>query len=233
MTKVGTPLYMAPELLDDDEDQMGFGIDVYAFAILVYEIASGKEPFAENGKSISLSKLVTKVMNGERPKFTHVITNKMQNLLTRCWNQSVDKRPSFDDIFNEISSDFSYLDEDVDEDEINEYLKILEEEGANVENSINEAKIEVHNDYNYKQLQMKMENERKCYASMIKKIVENQGEIQNGFDERYGNILHAATSTGNLELVKYIISLDKIDITSKLIIIYILLHSKHHEFIVF
>ena len=46
---------MAPELLDDDEDQMGFGIDVYAFAILVYEIASGKEPFAENGKSISLS----------------------------------------------------------------------------------------------------------------------------------------------------------------------------------
>ena len=73
---------MAPELLDvEDEDKIGFGIDVYAFAILMYEIVSGMMPLTENGKPISFSKLITKVVNGERPKFTKGITQKMRNLL--------------------------------------------------------------------------------------------------------------------------------------------------------
>ena len=51
--KIGTPLYMAPELMMDEE-KYGPGIDVYAFAILAYEIVSGKEPFAVRGKPIKL-----------------------------------------------------------------------------------------------------------------------------------------------------------------------------------
>ena len=216
---VGTPLYMSPELLDDDEDQFGFGIDVYAFAILVYELVSGKEPFAIDGKPISLTKLVTNVMSGKRPEFTKGITKKMRKLLNRCWCQDPKERPSFDVIFNEISKDFSYLNEDVDEDEINDYLRILEEDGNNkTEKKIDENKIDMCSDYEFLNLKKKMKYQNEIYVNIIKKIVENHGEIQNIYDK--GNILHLACKSGNLELVKYIISLNKIDITSKTIHIF-------------
>ena len=67
-----------------------------------------------------------------------------------------------------------------------------------------------------------MKNDQKNYAKMIKTIVENHGEIQNIYEKYKGNILHLACELGNLELVKYIISLNKIDITSKTILIYYL-----------
>ena len=230
---VGTPLYMAPELLDDDEEKFGTGIDVYAFAILVYEIVSGVEPFSKNGKSISLSKLVAKVMNGERPEFTDGITKKMRQLLNLCWSQDAQERPSFDFIFNKISKDFSYIDDDVNEDEINEYLRILEDDGKNVKESTKENKIEICSDYYIDKLETKIKNDQKQYFYIIQKIIENHGEIQNFYDQYKGNILHLACKSGNVELVKYIISLNKIDITLKTIIIFYLLHSKHHKFITF
>lgn len=123
--KVGTPLYMAPEMLiTDDSDEegnkghFGFGIDVYSFAIMAYEIVSGKEPFSENGIPISYFKLISKVASGQRPKLDEGITEQMKELLKRCWSQDIEKRPSFDEIFNELSSNFDYLVEDVDEEEI-------------------------------------------------------------------------------------------------------------------
>ena len=45
--QVGTPLYMAPELYESDDDNYGPGVDVYAFSILQYEIVTGQEPFSE------------------------------------------------------------------------------------------------------------------------------------------------------------------------------------------
>ncbi|KAK8871543.1 hypothetical protein M9Y10_007275 [Tritrichomonas musculus] len=125
--KIGTPLYMAPELMMD-EDKYGPGIDVYSFAILAYEIVSGKEPFSTRGKPIKLVDLGNKVMSGGRPEFTEGVTEKMKDLITQCWSQDYKDRPSFDEIFKKLSTDFSYLDEDVEEDEIQEYLETLKEE---------------------------------------------------------------------------------------------------------
>ena len=45
--QIGTPLYMSPEMFEDEE-HFGPAVDVYAFAILAYEIVTGKEPFAIN-----------------------------------------------------------------------------------------------------------------------------------------------------------------------------------------
>ena len=49
----------------------------------------------------------------------------------------------------------------------------------------------------------------------------------------YYTILHFACESGNLELVKFIISFNKIDITSKTIFIYFSFHFNHHQFISF
>ena len=60
--KIGTPLYMAPELFDN-EDHYSAAADVYAFAFLAFEIMTPKEPF-ENDHKNSFKKMT----KGGRPK---------------------------------------------------------------------------------------------------------------------------------------------------------------------
>lgn len=58
----GTPLYMAPEVLK--EELYSEKSDVYAFAIIVYEIFSYETPF----KGLTINGIVNKVVNqGDRP----------------------------------------------------------------------------------------------------------------------------------------------------------------------
>ena len=125
--QVGTPLYMAPELYESDEESYGPGVDVYAFAIMAYEIMTGQEAFSEKGKPPRLIDILRKVPNGIRPEFPEGVQENMKELIEKCWSQNASDRPSFDYIFKELSSDFSHSFETVDKDEINEYLAMLKE----------------------------------------------------------------------------------------------------------
>lgn len=102
-------------------------MDVYAFAILAYEIVTGKNPYHELGK-VTPFKLANKVMRGYRPKFDNTISKKMKNLLSRCWDENISQRPSFDEIYKLLISDFSFFEEDVDADEINQFIEDIENE---------------------------------------------------------------------------------------------------------
>lgn len=135
MTKnVGTPIYMAPEILQDEEENStekseihsGISVDVYAFGILAYEIMTGKEPYSELGK-IRYFTLATKIVSGYRPPMTPDVSDKMKDLITRCWSQISSERPSFEEVYSELVNDFSYSNEDIDEDEVNEYILTISE----------------------------------------------------------------------------------------------------------
>ena len=112
-TCIGSPMYMAPELLEGKS--YNSSVDVYAFSMLAYEIVSGKEPYFELGKLLPVQ-LALKVEKGYRPTLNVGMTRKMKNLLSRCWSPNEEELPSFDEICKLLSSDFSYLDEDIDED---------------------------------------------------------------------------------------------------------------------
>ncbi|KAK8853710.1 hypothetical protein M9Y10_016253 [Tritrichomonas musculus] len=128
--QIGTPLYMAPELLRDEE-RYGPSVDVYAFSIMAYEIISGHQAYFERiGKETSF-KLLIKIMNGERPTRTAGFTDKMWNLLEKCWSDRPEERPSFNEIFNELTSDReSYYQETVDNVEVSEFIDHLHEESV-------------------------------------------------------------------------------------------------------
>ncbi|MAI69467.1 MAG: hypothetical protein CMM01_00935 [Rhodopirellula sp.] len=51
---LGSPAYMSPEQLRGDKDAIGQGSDVYALGVVLYEILSGRLPFAGNGSTISM-----------------------------------------------------------------------------------------------------------------------------------------------------------------------------------
>ncbi|KAK8847145.1 hypothetical protein M9Y10_019728 [Tritrichomonas musculus] len=121
-SQIGTPLYMAPELLrgDTNYDET---VDVYAFAILAYEIVTGNEPYSELGKNVTPFVLANKVMSGYRPKFPNSTNAKMIDLLSSCWSENANERPSFEKIYTLLSNDFSYFDETIDEEEVNGYIE--------------------------------------------------------------------------------------------------------------
>ncbi|KAK8898411.1 hypothetical protein M9Y10_000698 [Tritrichomonas musculus] len=127
-SSVGTPIYMAPELLNGD-DHYGPSVDVYSFAMIAYELATGKKPFDKEKSAFSFGK---KIIDGYRPTFPDSFPEKMQELICRCWSKNVSERPSFEEIFNELSKDFSYLGEDVEEDEIEEFISNLPNSKAEI-----------------------------------------------------------------------------------------------------
>lgn len=63
----GTPIYVSPEIWENN-DYSSAG-DVYAFAFIVYEILTGKKPYA--GKTwMQIEKMV---MSGKRPEIVQMI----------------------------------------------------------------------------------------------------------------------------------------------------------------
>ena len=115
---VGTPLYMAPELLN--YKNYGIGVDIYAFSILAFEVVSG---FTLKQRAFGYWYDIAK---GIRPEFADDVTDPMQGLISRCWNDDTDERPSFDEIYEQLSTDYrSYCKYDLDDDEIENYIKMI------------------------------------------------------------------------------------------------------------
>lgn len=120
----GTPLYLPPEILSGDEIY-NQSVDVYAFALIAYEIVTGKQPFSELFESTSEFLSYQKIIDGYRPKFPSFVDEKMRDLITRCWSERPEDRPTFKEIFEELSNDLTYFTEFVDETEIQDYLYLL------------------------------------------------------------------------------------------------------------
>lgn len=147
--QIGTPLYMAPELLDIKEKyEYTTAVDVYAFSMLAYEIVTGKLPFYEF-KNKDKNEIKFKILKGERPSFNGInVPEKMQELIKNCWSQTPKDRPSFEEIFHKLSSDFTYSYDPVIEDTVRDFLEINEEEEDNNNGDDDDESVEsVINDY--------------------------------------------------------------------------------------
>jgi serine/threonine protein kinase len=98
---IGTPKYMAPELfVDDYNDEYTGKVDVYAYAVILYEMFTDSMKLDDNpGKPfVSLQQLLLRVSKGFR--FVHVdaISPWYWALIQRCWSQGPDLRPQFREI---------------------------------------------------------------------------------------------------------------------------------------
>lgn len=103
---VGTTRYRAPEI---HQGRYTRTVDVYAFALVCYQILTGLEPFRHLQ---NLQELREEVRNGTRPQCSRLFhdysdypsnfLNKLTQLIETCWNGDANKRPGFTKICLEL-----------------------------------------------------------------------------------------------------------------------------------
>ena len=91
---IGTVLYMAPEIFESNS--YSSKIDVFSFAILMWELLERKSPYPNHMQFIDI---VSFVQGGNRPKFSKKNRNSpLIDLIKCCWHDDPEKRPSFPEI---------------------------------------------------------------------------------------------------------------------------------------
>lgn len=94
---VGTPQWMAPELLENQP--YGFPVDVYAYGMVLFELLTGELPFA----GLQQVDIVRAVGNGERPSIPEKYRSEaIVQLIEECWRQNPEDRPTFKEIYQQF-----------------------------------------------------------------------------------------------------------------------------------
>jgi serine/threonine protein kinase len=94
---MGTPAFMAPELLD--RNVFSEKSDVYSFAIVLWEIWHGGVPW----RGLQPMQIMRKVVDkGERPPVPAGMPSKLRELMVRAWSGDPGGRPPFQEIVSEV-----------------------------------------------------------------------------------------------------------------------------------
>ena len=105
-SKVGTPNYLAPEVIRSTEKQRydGKKADIYAFGMTVYSIISCSIPYSEYYNPYTPLPILEAIQRGERPKMSSEdFPKSLQDFINKCWSKNIEERPeSFESIVNDL-----------------------------------------------------------------------------------------------------------------------------------
>eukprot|EP00011_Vannellida_sp_DIVA3-517-6-12_P001749 CAMPEP_0114619222 /NCGR_PEP_ID=MMETSP0168-20121206/8104_1 /TAXON_ID=95228 ORGANISM="Vannella sp., Strain DIVA3 517/6/12" /NCGR_SAMPLE_ID=MMETSP0168 /ASSEMBLY_ACC=CAM_ASM_000044 /LENGTH=312 /DNA_ID=CAMNT_0001830387 /DNA_START=30 /DNA_END=964 /DNA_ORIENTATION=+ len=91
MTVIGTPVYMAPEVLLNEKYTQS--CDVYSFGIVMVEMLTGRKPYSEHG--LMQAQLMYKICNDGLLPSCEGIPHSLQLLIQDCLARKPSLRPSF------------------------------------------------------------------------------------------------------------------------------------------
>jgi len=107
MTKgIGTPLYMAPELMKGS-NHYTMKADVYSFGIMIASVIDdGKDPYENDSRVETSWQFANLVIGGMRPevKKEKEMPSELITLMKKCWDDKPDVRPGFDEIVHDLES---------------------------------------------------------------------------------------------------------------------------------
>jgi serine/threonine protein kinase len=104
---MGTPKWLAPELIPHEEVKRHhtYASDIYAFALVCYEMFSGKVPFED----VEIYDLKLLLHRGDRPSLPadqlsrrRGLSAKMEDIIRDCWAQDPAKRPSAHEVVERL-----------------------------------------------------------------------------------------------------------------------------------
>ena len=124
---IGTPQYMAPELISSTSYDLK--VDVYSYGLILYEMCELVKPFQD----MSINEIFKKVVDrGERPPFSNKTPQILRSLIEKCWAQNPEERPSFIDIYKAFSEG-KIIWPDCDQNEIKKFIEFIENDAKHKE----------------------------------------------------------------------------------------------------
>ncbi|OMO91503.1 Phox/Bem1p [Corchorus capsularis] len=95
----GTLPWMAPELLSGKSNMVTEKIDVYSFGIVMWELLTGEEPYADMHCASIIGGIVNNTL---RPKIPSWCDPEWKGLMEKCWASDPAERPSFSEISQKL-----------------------------------------------------------------------------------------------------------------------------------
>ncbi|KAK7243819.1 hypothetical protein RIF29_38631 [Crotalaria pallida] len=91
----GTLPWMAPELLNGSSNKVSEKVDVFSFGIVLWEILTGEEPYANMHYGAIIGGIVNNTL---RPTIPGYCDLEWRTLMEQCWAPNPSVRPSFTEI---------------------------------------------------------------------------------------------------------------------------------------
>jgi len=101
---LGTPSFMAPELLTDFQSNTKYNakaVDIYSYGVILNAVWSRSVPYADLQFRTVYHKL-SAVSEGLRPNIEPQMPPRLKQLVTKCWHADPHKRPDFHIISQEL-----------------------------------------------------------------------------------------------------------------------------------
>ncbi|CAL4898145.1 unnamed protein product [Urochloa decumbens] len=95
----GTLPWMAPELLNGSSSRVSEKVDVFSFGIVLWEILTGEEPYANMHCGAIIGGIVNNTL---RPPIPESCDPDWRNLMEQCWSANPDVRPSFTEVTDRL-----------------------------------------------------------------------------------------------------------------------------------
>lgn len=116
---VGTPIYMAPEILKND-NKYDMSIDVYSFSLIMFQLLTGSEKPFDLSK-IDPASFKKRIISGLRPEFNVPVKEPLQTLIKQCWSEKPSDRLTFEQLFQKLAYEPEYYLDDVDVGKVKSY----------------------------------------------------------------------------------------------------------------
>ncbi|XP_068652736.1 RAF-like serine/threonine-protein kinase PRAF [Aristolochia californica] len=97
----GTLPWMAPELLNGSSSLVSDKVDVFSFGIVMWELLTGEEPFADLHYGAIIGGIVSNTL---RPPVPESCDPEWKSLMEKCWAAEPSERPSFKEIACKLRS---------------------------------------------------------------------------------------------------------------------------------
>lgn len=112
----GTFSYLAPEVIT--QRRYSKASDVYAFALIVFQIMTNERPF----ENLNRYQIMLKIPSGFRPEIKSEVPDCYQKLIRQCWSNEPENRMSFSEIVNFLKTDENFLTQKVDKNDFFKYI---------------------------------------------------------------------------------------------------------------
>lgn len=96
----GLPAYVEPRfyLYPDEKIKRDEKSDIYSLGVVLWEVTSGKPPFSDSPNHA----IIIKISQGKREKIIAGTPIDYAKLYVRCWDSEPEKRPTSEEILNEL-----------------------------------------------------------------------------------------------------------------------------------